>query len=70
MSLMKHNVYKTSLTFKKVKCDIQITPDKYDCYELLIKSTKPLSEEDRSNLRSYLHQEGYIDEAFKCNREV
>jgi hypothetical protein len=65
---MSYNVYKVTIAFKGVKYNIQIIPDEYDCYELLIKFTKPLSIKDRSNLRSYLHQEGYIDEAFKGYR--
>ena len=63
---MKCNDYRVSLSFKKVKCKIQIIPDEYDCYQLLIKANKPLSIEDRSALRSYLQEEGYIDEAFKA----
>lgn len=65
---MSNNVYEITLTFKGVKCNLQIIPDEYDCYELLIKTDKPLTVEDRSALRGYLHQEGYIDEAFKAYR--
>jgi len=62
---MNNNVYEITLAFKGIKCCIQIIPDKYDCYELFVKTTKPLSIEDRAALRAYLHEEGYIDEAFK-----
>lgn len=62
---MSNNVYEITLAFKGVKCNVQIIPDEYDCYQLLLKTTKPLSTEDRAALRSYLHEEGYIDEAFK-----
>jgi len=62
---MNSKAYKITIAFKGVKCNIQIIPDEYDCYELLVKSTKPLSIVERSALRSYLHKEGYIDEAFK-----
>ena len=62
---MKPSIYEVTIAFKGIKCNVQIIPDKYDCYELLIKSTNPLSTAERSNLRSYLHKEGYIDEAFK-----
>lgn len=61
---MNSNVYEINLTFKKINCNIQIIPDEYDCYELLIKTNDPLTIEDRAALRSYLHEEGYIDEAF------
>lgn len=63
---MSSNVYEINLAFKGVKCNIQIIPDKYDCYELLIKTTDPLTTQDRASLCSYLHEEGYIDEAFKA----
>lgn len=63
---MSNNVYEITLTFKGVKCNIQIIPDEYDCYQLLTKTTEPLTTEDRAVLRSYLHEEGYIDEAFKA----
>lgn len=63
--LMNKKVYETTLMFKGTKCNIQIIPDEYDCYQLFVKTNKPLSVEERSILRSYLHQEGYIDEAFK-----
>lgn len=66
--LMNSNVYEINLTFKKVKCNIQIIPDEHDCYQLLLKTTKPLTTKDRTALRSYLHEEGYIDEAFKTYR--
>ena len=63
---MSNNVYEVTLTFKGVKCNIQIIPDEYECYQLLMKTNKSLSIEDRSALRSYLQEEGYIDEAFKA----
>lgn len=62
---MSNRVYEITLTFKGVKCNLQIIPDEYECYQLLMKTDKQLSTEDRSALRSYLHEEGYIDEAFK-----
>lgn len=62
---MSSNVYEVTLAFKGIKCNIQIIPDEYDCYQLLMKATKPLSTDYRAALRSYLHEEGYIDEAFK-----
>lgn len=62
---MSSKIYEITITFKGVICNLQIIPDEYDCYQLLMKTDKPLSTEDRSALRSYLHQEGYIDEAFK-----
>ena len=62
---MSNNVYEVTLTFKRVRCNVQIIPDEYECYQLLIKTTKPLTTKDRAALRSYLHEEGYIDEAFK-----
>lgn len=61
---MNSNVYEITITFKGVKCNIQIIPDEYDCYQLLMKTNKALSIEDRAALRFYLHEEGYIDEAF------
>ena len=63
---MKPSIYEVTIAFKGIKCNVQIIPDEFDCYELSVKSTRPLSTEDRSVLRSYLHQEGYIDEAFKA----
>lgn len=65
---MSNNGYNVTLTFKGVKCIIQIIPNEYDCYQLLLKTNKPLSIEERSSLRFYLHEEGYIDEAFKVGR--
>jgi len=63
---MNNNVYEITLAFRGVKCNLQIIPDEYDCYQLLIKTNKPLSIKDRAALRGYLHEEGYIDEAFKA----
>lgn len=63
---MRGNTYKITINFKGIKCSIQIIPDEYDCYQLLMKTNKELSIKDRSALRYYLHQEGYIDEAFKA----
>lgn len=62
---MSYKVYEISITFKGVKCNIQIIPDEQDCYQLLMKTDKPLSDKERTALRHYLHEEGYIDEAFK-----
>ena len=61
------DIYTTELTFKGIKCVVQIITSIDSDYELLIKANKKLSKKDRDALNDYLFNEGYIDEAIEHN---
>ncbi len=61
------DIYTTELTFKGIKCIVQIITSIDGDYELLIKANKKLSKKDRDTLNDYLFNEGYIDEAIEHN---
>lgn len=61
------HIYTTQLTFKGVKCIVQILTSIDGDYELLIKANKKLSKKDREALNNYLYEEGYIEQAIEHN---
>lgn len=54
------NVQRYNFCFKGINCSVWIKALVAERYEILIRSDKPLTEQDKKALKMYLLEEGYI----------